>query len=117
MAISVVAGIVVLSFIAFAVWCMRRKQRKKVSGFGGYVMPSPMASSPQSGKLWYLLYHVVLPLSAFSVFLACHNYKIDTSSMTCMSICICLLELPSYTCLYSSGVGLYIVCDEFTFTL
>ncbi|XP_061990520.1 proline-rich receptor-like protein kinase PERK9 [Rosa rugosa] len=61
-AISVVAGIIVLSFIAFAVWCMRRKQKKKVSGFGGYVMPSPMVSSPQSDSSSFLKAHSSAPL-------------------------------------------------------
>lgn len=72
MAISVVAGIIVLSFIAFAVWCMRRKQKKKVSGFGGYVVPSAMVSSPQSGKLVLLTslcYSFNSPFCFLSIFI------------------------------------------------
>ncbi|XP_050372637.1 proline-rich receptor-like protein kinase PERK9 [Argentina anserina] len=61
-AISVVAGIVVLSFILFAVWCLRRKQRKKVSGSGGYVMPSPMVSSTRSDSSSFLKTHSSAPL-------------------------------------------------------
>ncbi|KAK4597249.1 hypothetical protein RGQ29_015002 [Quercus rubra] len=46
-AICVVTGVILLSLIGVAVWC-KRKQRKKYSGLGGYVMPSPHASSPKS---------------------------------------------------------------------
>ncbi|KAM3705739.1 hypothetical protein ACJW31_03G102200 [Castanea mollissima] len=46
-AIGVVTGVILLSLIVVAVWCMR-KRRKKYSGLGGYVMPSPHASSPKS---------------------------------------------------------------------
>ncbi|KAL0004934.1 hypothetical protein SO802_012495 [Lithocarpus litseifolius] len=46
-AIGVVTGVILLSLIGVAVWCMR-KRRKKYSGLGGYVMPSPHASSPKS---------------------------------------------------------------------
>lgn len=62
MAVSVVAVIIVLSFIAFAVWCMRRKQKKKVSGFGGYVVPSATVSSPQSDSSSFLKAHSSAPL-------------------------------------------------------
>ncbi|XP_050275906.1 proline-rich receptor-like protein kinase PERK9 isoform X1 [Quercus robur] len=46
-AIVVVTVVILLSLIGVAVWCMR-KRRKKYSGLGGYVMPSPYASSPKS---------------------------------------------------------------------
>ncbi|KAK6921825.1 Serine-threonine/tyrosine-protein kinase, catalytic domain [Dillenia turbinata] len=47
-AISVVLGLITLSCIGFAVWCVRKK-KKKASGFnGGYHMPSPLGSSPRS---------------------------------------------------------------------
>lgn len=49
MAIGAVAGIIVLSFIGLIFWCMR-KQKKRYTGIGGYVMPSPMGSPPISGS-------------------------------------------------------------------
>ncbi|XP_022956670.1 proline-rich receptor-like protein kinase PERK9 [Cucurbita moschata] len=45
-AIGVVAGIIMLSIIGFAVWYMR-KPRKNDSGHGG-IMPSSLSSSPKS---------------------------------------------------------------------
>ncbi|XP_023511422.1 proline-rich receptor-like protein kinase PERK9 [Cucurbita pepo subsp. pepo] len=45
-AIGVVAGIIILSIIGFAVWYMR-KPRKNDSGHGG-IMPSSLSSSPKS---------------------------------------------------------------------
>ncbi|KAJ7954022.1 Receptor-like kinase [Quillaja saponaria] len=59
-AIGVVVGMVVLSLIGFSVWCMRR-QRKKVSGFGGYVIPPTHASSPESDSS-FLKSHPSAPL-------------------------------------------------------
>ncbi|KAK2635915.1 hypothetical protein Ddye_030707 [Dipteronia dyeriana] len=48
-AISLAAGIIILSLIGLAIWCFR-KRRKEVSGHNGvYVMPSPLGSSPSSG--------------------------------------------------------------------
>ncbi|KAJ4848219.1 hypothetical protein Tsubulata_014390 [Turnera subulata] len=47
-AIGAVVGILMLSLIGFAVWCMKRR-RKEVSGLNGvYVVPSSMGSSPTS---------------------------------------------------------------------
>ncbi|KAK4842571.1 hypothetical protein QYF36_023969 [Acer negundo] len=47
-AISLAAGIIMLSLIGLAIWCFR-KRRKEVSGLNGvYVMPSPLGSSPRS---------------------------------------------------------------------
>ncbi|XP_027360536.1 proline-rich receptor-like protein kinase PERK9 [Abrus precatorius] len=51
-AISVVAGILVLCFIGIAMWCMRR-QKRKVPPNGGYVMPSTLASSPESDSSFF----------------------------------------------------------------
>lgn len=50
MAIGVVVGVIVLSLIGLAVWCLRRP-RKKISG-EGYAMTS-LASSPRSGNLYH----------------------------------------------------------------
>ncbi|KAG6712681.1 hypothetical protein I3842_05G114200 [Carya illinoinensis] len=46
-AIGVAVGIIVLSLIGVAVWCMRKK-RKQYSGLGGYIVPSPLVSSAKS---------------------------------------------------------------------
>ncbi|KAH7516622.1 hypothetical protein FEM48_Zijuj10G0154500 [Ziziphus jujuba var. spinosa] len=46
-AIAVVVGLVVLSLVGLVVWCFRR-QRKKESRLVGYIMPSPLGSSPRS---------------------------------------------------------------------
>ncbi|XP_038721934.1 proline-rich receptor-like protein kinase PERK9 [Tripterygium wilfordii] len=47
-AIAVAVGIIVLSLIGLAAWCMR-KRRRDMSGLNGvYVMPSPLGSSPRS---------------------------------------------------------------------
>lgn len=47
-AIGVAVGLLVLGLVGLAVWCLR-KRRKDVAGMnGGYVMPSPMGSSPGS---------------------------------------------------------------------
>ncbi|KAI4357898.1 hypothetical protein L6164_001815 [Bauhinia variegata] len=51
-AIAVVAGILAFVFIGFAIWCLRR-QRKKPPGNGGYVMPSALASSPESDSSFF----------------------------------------------------------------
>ncbi|KAK3222684.1 hypothetical protein Dsin_009709 [Dipteronia sinensis] len=47
-AISLAAGIIMLSLIGLAIWCFR-KRSKEVSGLNGvYIMPSPLGSSPRS---------------------------------------------------------------------
>ncbi|XP_048228923.1 proline-rich receptor-like protein kinase PERK9 [Ricinus communis] len=47
-AIGVVVGIIMLSIVGLAVLCMR-KRRKEAHGLnGGYVMPSPLGSSPRT---------------------------------------------------------------------
>ncbi|KAK7309972.1 hypothetical protein RJT34_07139 [Clitoria ternatea] len=51
-AISVVAGIFLFSFIGIAIWCLRR-QKRKVPVNGGYVMPSTLASSPDSDSSFF----------------------------------------------------------------
>ena len=49
MAIGAAIGIIMLSLIGLALWCMR-KRRKEISGLNGvYVMPSSLGSSPRSG--------------------------------------------------------------------
>ncbi|XP_020204909.1 proline-rich receptor-like protein kinase PERK9 [Cajanus cajan] len=47
-----VAGILLLGFIGVLIWCMRR-QKKKVPLNGGYVMPSTLASSPESDSSFF----------------------------------------------------------------
>ncbi|TYJ05763.1 hypothetical protein E1A91_A12G186300v1 [Gossypium mustelinum] len=48
-AIGVAVGIIVLSLIGLAVWCLRRQKKKKLTRVnGGYVMPSPLGTSPRS---------------------------------------------------------------------
>ncbi|XP_052481330.1 proline-rich receptor-like protein kinase PERK9 isoform X2 [Gossypium raimondii] len=50
-AIGVAVGIIVLSLIGLAVWCLRRQKKTKLTRVnGGYVMPSPLGSSPRSGE-------------------------------------------------------------------
>ncbi|XP_019059023.1 PREDICTED: proline-rich receptor-like protein kinase PERK9 [Tarenaya hassleriana] len=46
--ISVAAGLVLFSLIGLLVWCLRRRKRQLSTIGGGYVMPSPMGSSPRS---------------------------------------------------------------------
>jgi len=50
-AITVAAGFLLLGFIGVLIWCMRR-QKRKIPVNGGYVMPSTLASSPESGKIY-----------------------------------------------------------------
>ncbi|TKY69438.1 Proline-rich receptor protein kinase PERK9 [Spatholobus suberectus] len=59
-AISVVAGFLVLGFIGVLMWCMRR-QKRKVPVNGGYVMPSTHVSSPESDSS-FLKTHSSAPL-------------------------------------------------------
>lgn len=59
-AIGVVASIIVLSLIGLVVWCLR-KQRKKISGRSGHIMPSPLGSSPKSDS-GFLKAHSSAPL-------------------------------------------------------
>ncbi|XVF42957.1 hypothetical protein PTKIN_Ptkin02bG0001600 [Pterospermum kingtungense] len=47
-AIGVAVGIIVLSLIGLAVWCLRKQKKKHTRLNGGYVMPSPLRSSPRS---------------------------------------------------------------------
>ncbi|XVE91340.1 hypothetical protein REPUB_Repub01dG0001400 [Reevesia pubescens] len=50
-AIGVAVGIIVLSLIGLAVWCLRKQKKKKLTQLnGGYVMPSPLGSSTRSGS-------------------------------------------------------------------
>ncbi|KAL1135861.1 hypothetical protein V6Z11_A12G201900 [Gossypium hirsutum] len=50
-AIGVAVGIIVLSLIGLAVWCLRRQKKKKLTRVnGGYVMPSPLGTSPRSDQ-------------------------------------------------------------------
>ncbi|XP_061340698.1 proline-rich receptor-like protein kinase PERK9 [Gastrolobium bilobum] len=48
----IVAGILLIGFIGVAIWCMRR-QKKKVPANGGYVIPSNLASSPESDSSYF----------------------------------------------------------------
>ncbi|KAJ6721058.1 hypothetical protein OIU85_024181 [Salix viminalis] len=49
-AIGAAIGIIMLSLIGLALWCMK-KRRKEISGLNGvYVMPSSLGSSPRSGS-------------------------------------------------------------------
>ncbi|KAK7407621.1 hypothetical protein VNO78_09577 [Psophocarpus tetragonolobus] len=51
-AISVVAGLLLLGLIGVLIWCMRR-QKRKVPENGGYVMPSTLATSPESDSSFF----------------------------------------------------------------
>ncbi|BAT99215.1 hypothetical protein VIGAN_10061500 [Vigna angularis var. angularis] len=51
-AIGVVAGFLLLGFIGVLIWCMRRQKRKTPVN-GGYVMPSTLASSPESDSSFF----------------------------------------------------------------
>ncbi|GFZ18993.1 gamete-expressed 3 [Actinidia rufa] len=48
MAIGIVFGVLVLSLVVMAVWLMRKRKRGGAELGGGYVMPSPFASSQNS---------------------------------------------------------------------
>ncbi|XP_065880143.1 proline-rich receptor-like protein kinase PERK9 [Euphorbia lathyris] len=47
-AISAAVGIIILSLAGLIVWCMWKKRKDAPRLNGGYVMPSPMGSSPRS---------------------------------------------------------------------
>ncbi|KAL8118609.1 hypothetical protein AgCh_016213 [Apium graveolens] len=47
-AIGIIVGFLVLSLVVMAVWFTRRRKRKISNSIGGYVMPSPFASSQNS---------------------------------------------------------------------
>ncbi|WCJ35721.1 Protein kinase superfamily protein [Euphorbia peplus] len=47
-AISAGVGIIILSLVGLLVWCIRKKRKDAPRLNGGYVMPSPMGSSPTS---------------------------------------------------------------------
>ncbi|XP_007046368.2 PREDICTED: proline-rich receptor-like protein kinase PERK9 isoform X1 [Theobroma cacao] len=52
-AIGVAVGIIVLSLIGLAVWCLTKQKKKKLTRLnGGYVMPSPLGSSPRSDSFF-----------------------------------------------------------------
>uniref|UniRef100_A0A1J3DMR2 non-specific serine/threonine protein kinase n=1 Tax=Noccaea caerulescens TaxID=107243 RepID=A0A1J3DMR2_NOCCA len=47
--VSIGVVLVLLSLIGVVVWCLKRRKKKKLSSIGGgYVMPSPLDSSPRS---------------------------------------------------------------------
>ncbi|OAY47389.1 proline-rich receptor-like protein kinase PERK9 [Manihot esculenta] len=47
-AIGLAVGIIMLSLVGLAVWCLRKRRREALGLNGGYVMPSPLGSSPRS---------------------------------------------------------------------
>lgn len=49
MAIGIVVGFVVLSLLVMAVWFVQKRKRKETGSKVGYDMPSPFASSQNSG--------------------------------------------------------------------
>ncbi|XP_022727410.1 proline-rich receptor-like protein kinase PERK9 isoform X3 [Durio zibethinus] len=49
-AIGVAVGIILLSVIGLAVWCLRKQKKKFTRLNGGYIMPSPLGSSIRSGE-------------------------------------------------------------------
>ncbi|XP_022727409.1 proline-rich receptor-like protein kinase PERK9 isoform X2 [Durio zibethinus] len=50
-AIGVAVGIILLSVIGLAVWCLRKQKKKFTRLNGGYIMPSPLGSSIRSAPL------------------------------------------------------------------
>ena len=50
-AIGVVVGLVVLSLLVMAAWFVQRRKKKGVEPNIGYTMPSPFASSQNSGNI------------------------------------------------------------------
>ncbi|XP_061367026.1 proline-rich receptor-like protein kinase PERK8 [Gastrolobium bilobum] len=52
-AIGIIIGFIVLSLLVMAVWFVQKKKKKKETGpKGGYAVPSPFASSQNSGTLF-----------------------------------------------------------------
>lgn len=49
MAIGVVVGFIVLSLLVMAVWFVQKKKKKETGSRAGYAIPSPFASSQNSG--------------------------------------------------------------------
>lgn len=49
MVIGVAVGFLVLSLLVMAVWFARKQKRKRAGSHIGYTMPSPIASSQNSG--------------------------------------------------------------------
>ncbi|KAJ9163425.1 hypothetical protein P3X46_023093 [Hevea brasiliensis] len=47
-AIGVAVGVIMLSLVGLAVWCFRKRRKEALGHNGGYVMPSPLGSSPRS---------------------------------------------------------------------
>lgn len=50
MAIGIGVGFIVLSLLVMAVWFAKKQKRKSSGTKIGYAMPSPFASSQNSGK-------------------------------------------------------------------
>ncbi|PPD90929.1 hypothetical protein GOBAR_DD12132 [Gossypium barbadense] len=79
-AIGVAVGIIVLSLIGLAVWCLRRQKKTKLTRVnGGYVMPSPLGSSPRSVALGTVGKFLDLHVIGGNVLIVVINMLIDSS--------------------------------------
>lgn len=80
MAIGAAIGIIMLSLVGLALWCMRRR-RKEISGLNGvYVMPSSLGSSPRSGST-FTKTHSTAPLIASGSSSDCVSLPTESSGL------------------------------------
>nr|TKS15064.1 proline-rich receptor-like protein kinase PERK9 [Populus alba] len=79
-AIGAAIGIIMLSLVGLALWCMR-KRRKEISGLNGvYVMPSSLGSSPRSGST-FTKTHSTAPLIASGSSSDCVSLPTESSGL------------------------------------
>ncbi|KAH8496286.1 hypothetical protein H0E87_019158 [Populus deltoides] len=79
-AIGAAIGIIMLSLVGLALWCMRRR-RKEISGLNGvYVMPSSLGSSPRSGST-FTKTHSTAPLIASGSSSDCVSLPTESSGL------------------------------------
>ncbi|KDP29330.1 hypothetical protein JCGZ_18251 [Jatropha curcas] len=61
-AIGVAVGIIMLSLVGLAVWCVRKRRKAALGLNGGYIMPSPLGSSSRSDTNFTKTHSTTAPL-------------------------------------------------------